>query len=191
MFKTKVKQRSSYNRWLDDVYNHKYIRKYVIDELEVALSKNDSKSVRNLFPRLNKIDELLNEFKAFVDTLEEIVKSIIDVSLVIDKDAKYKMDKKILKNISDGIYEKWIKFFFPFDNVYIRDIDNVKLGNLIREFRKKNYYSRKTVCDYLGISISCLTNYETGYRVPNLSVIYAFSQLYKMSIDDILKQCLK
>lgn len=60
MFKTKVKQRNSYNRWLDDVYNHKYIRKYVVEELEVALSKNDSKSVRTLFPRLNKIDELLN-----------------------------------------------------------------------------------------------------------------------------------
>ncbi len=56
MFKIKVKQRNSYNRWLDDVYNHQYIRVYVVEELEKALSKKDSKSVRHLYARLNERD---------------------------------------------------------------------------------------------------------------------------------------
>lgn len=46
--------------------------------------------------------------------------------------------------------------------------------------------SLKFVADLLNISQATLKSYETGTRLAKLDVIYGLSQIYNMTIDDLI-----
>ena len=45
--------------------------------------------------------------------------------------------------------------------------------------------NRKSVCDAVGISLSALSMYENGYRVPRDKIKVRLAQLYQTSVQDL------
>lgn len=60
------------------------------------------------------------------------------------------------------------------------------LNDKIREARKKLGYTQKKVAREVGISNTALSNYEKGYREPDLETIKRLAKFYQISMDTLL-----
>ena len=62
----------------------------------------------------------------------------------------------------------------------------INVGMAIRNYRKKNKYTQQQFAKMLGISISTLSNYETGKSLPDMHTLVQLTELIGCSTDDIL-----
>lgn len=60
------------------------------------------------------------------------------------------------------------------------------LHNRLKQLREEHHYSQKIVATRLGCSVSIISSYETGGRLPSLSSLVALSYLYHVSTDYLL-----
>ncbi len=67
-------------------------------------------------------------------------------------------------------------------------IDEKAVGNILKIYRKSNRMTQQRVAEYLGVSRSAYSKYET-MRMPELDVIIKLSVLYGISLDDFLSPC--
>ena len=62
----------------------------------------------------------------------------------------------------------------------------INVGNAIRDYRKKNKYTQEQFSKMLGISVSTLSNYETGKCLPDMQTLIQLTEMIGCSTDDIL-----
>ena len=62
----------------------------------------------------------------------------------------------------------------------------MNVGMAIRNYRKKNKYTQQQFAKMLGISVSTLSNYETGKSLPDMRSLVQLTELIGCSTDDIL-----
>ena len=67
-------------------------------------------------------------------------------------------------------------------------IDEKSVGNILKVYRKSNRMTQQRVAEYLGVSRSAYSKYET-MRIPELDVIIKLSVLYGISLDEFLSTC--
>lgn len=60
------------------------------------------------------------------------------------------------------------------------------LGSKLRASRVNSNLSRKQVAELIGVTASMIGFYETGERLPSLSVIVKLATQYKVSVDYLL-----
>lgn len=60
------------------------------------------------------------------------------------------------------------------------------LAKNIKKYRKLNNISQKTLAEYLNVSQSSIAHYENGDRQPTLDSLMILSNVFKVSIDDLL-----
>ena len=60
------------------------------------------------------------------------------------------------------------------------------LGYRLKTLRVNNQLSRKQVADLVGVSVSTVGLYESGERLPSLSVLVKLATQYKTSVDYLL-----
>lgn len=60
------------------------------------------------------------------------------------------------------------------------------LGNKLRNLRVNSDLSRKQVAELVGVTASMIGLYETGDRLPSLSIIVKLATQYKVSVDYLL-----
>ena len=60
------------------------------------------------------------------------------------------------------------------------------LGYRLKTLRVNNQLSRKQVADLVGVSVSTVGLYESGERLPSLSVLVKLAAQYKTSVDYLL-----
>ena len=60
------------------------------------------------------------------------------------------------------------------------------LGTKLKNLREQNGYSRKQIAELLDISPAAIGFYETGERLPSLSVLTKLCAYYKTSADYLL-----
>lgn len=56
----------------------------------------------------------------------------------------------------------------------------------LKQLREEHHFSQKIVASRLGCSVSIISSYETGERLPSLSNLVALSRLYHVSTDYLL-----
>ncbi len=61
-----------------------------------------------------------------------------------------------------------------------------ELKDRLRRLRQSKNMTQEQVAEYLGLSRSAYTYYETGKTEPSIQIIIALSELYKISTDEIL-----
>jgi len=66
-----------------------------------------------------------------------------------------------------------------------------KLGAVLKKLWTEKGYTVGGVADQLRINESILRNYELGNRLPRIHILYGLSQIYKLSVDDIIKNTIK
>ena len=64
-------------------------------------------------------------------------------------------------------------------------LDN-KIGDNIRVLRKKNGLLQKDLADQLNITRQALSNYEVGKRIPDIFELIRMSEIFKVSVDEII-----
>ena len=60
------------------------------------------------------------------------------------------------------------------------------LGSRLKMLRIKNNLSRKQIAELIGVSVSLIGLYETGERLPSLTIIMKLAAQYKVSVDYLL-----
>ena len=86
------------------------------------------------------------------------------------------------------VFKKWAAIVMPSDVIYVHEIDNFKLGSLLRERRIELNHSSIEISSFIGISNNSFRNYEKGLRTIPLNVLYVLCELYKLDIIEILEK---
>ena len=63
---------------------------------------------------------------------------------------------------------------------------DTKFCNNLRSVRKNSGYTQKQVADKLGVVESCYANWEQGRTEPNVEMLRKLSQVFDLSIDDLI-----
>lgn len=66
-------------------------------------------------------------------------------------------------------------------------MDNLKIGQFLRDLRIKDGLSQKDVADICNVSHQAVSKWEKGGSVPDISSLKQLSEHYKINIDDILE----
>ena len=66
-------------------------------------------------------------------------------------------------------------------------MDMKRIGKNIAALRKGNGYTQEVLAEKLGISPQAVSKWETGAGLPEASLLAALSDLFRVSIDDILR----
>jgi len=127
--------------------------------------------------------EILEQYEILKCSLSEDQNQLLEKSLINNKELKYNF--KTFYNL-DAIMKNWSRICFPKHKLKIKSIDKVKIGKSIKEQRLYHRMSLKFVAELLHISEATLKSYEMGNRLVRLDVIYQLSQIYNMSIDELV-----
>mgnify|MGYP000595623740 CR=1 FL=1 len=153
-----------------------------------AYDSIESTSYRNKNIKKHKeAKEILEQYEILKYSLSEEQNQLLEKSLIKNEELKYNFDT--FNNI-DEIMRNWSRICFPKHKLKLKSIDKVKTGKSIKEQRLDHGMSLKFVAELLHISEATLKSYEMGTRLVRLDVIYQLSQIYNMSIDDLINQFL-
>ncbi len=59
-------------------------------------------------------------------------------------------------------------------------------ANTLRNLRKSHNYTQEKLAEKLNVSVNLIAMYECGYRFPSLKLLLAISNLFNISIDDLI-----
>jgi transcriptional regulator with XRE-family HTH domain len=69
--------------------------------------------------------------------------------------------------------------------------NGMQIGNNLKQLRKRLKRSQEEVAQDLGLTRSTYSGYENGVAQPNLEVLVACSDYFKISIDDLVRKDLE
>lgn len=64
-------------------------------------------------------------------------------------------------------------------------------SEILIELRKKNKYTQKYIAKYCDVSVQMVGLWENAGAIPKPSILLKLSQLYKISINELLGFCLE
>lgn len=62
-------------------------------------------------------------------------------------------------------------------------MDKITIGLRIKYFRELNNISQSDLARSIGIDRTTLSHYESGFRLPNIFVLWKIADVLKISID--------
>ncbi|QLY39413.1 helix-turn-helix transcriptional regulator [Hujiaoplasma nucleasis] len=127
--------------------------------------------------------EIMEQYEVLKYSLTEEQNLLLEQSLINNESFKYNI--KTFNNI-DEIMRNWSRICFPNHKPKIKSIDKKEIGKSIKEQRLYYGMSLKLVADLLHISEATLKSYEMGTRLVRLDVMYQLSQIYNMTIDELM-----
>lgn len=71
-------------------------------------------------------------------------------------------------------------------NYTSKELDNLKAGNRLKEFRKENNLTQLKLAQYLNTNQSVVANYERGRTIIATSFLCFICQKYRVSADYLL-----
>ena len=72
-----------------------------------------------------------------------------------------------------------------FEGVIVIEKINTKIARKLRKLREDSGKTQKELADIMNISISAISMYENGERVPSDKVKKQYALLFDVSIEDI------
>lgn len=61
-----------------------------------------------------------------------------------------------------------------------------KVGNFIKEIRKKNNLTQKQLADKLNVTYQAVSKWENGKNVPDIAIMMEISKLFNVDINELL-----
>jgi len=65
-------------------------------------------------------------------------------------------------------------------------MDAIKVGNFIRELRKKNNLTQKSLANKYGVTYQAVSKWERGINIPDIALLREMSKDFDVSLEDIL-----
>lgn len=65
-------------------------------------------------------------------------------------------------------------------------IDQIKIGKFIASMRKKQGLSQKQLAEQIGITDKTISKWETGYRMPDASILLELSAVLQIDVNELL-----
>lgn len=65
-------------------------------------------------------------------------------------------------------------------------MSNIIIGSKIKFYREINGITQQSLADFLGISRTTLSHYESGDRLPNIFIIWKIADYFNISIDEFV-----
>ena len=59
-------------------------------------------------------------------------------------------------------------------------MDQEKIGNIIKELRKKNNLTQQNLADQLGVTYQAVSKWENGKNIPDIAILKEISKLYNI-----------
>ncbi|MFA7059176.1 MAG: helix-turn-helix transcriptional regulator [Bacilli bacterium] len=87
----------------------------------------------------------------------------------------------------ENVFKKWQTICFKNKKTRIKRIDNKAIGRKLKDIRNENFLTVTAVADALKIAPSTLRNYELGNRTISLNALYGLSQIYGVSIEQVMR----
>lgn len=137
----------------------------------------------NNIKKYKEAKEILEQYEILKCSLSDEQNELLEKSLINNEELKYNF--KTFNNL-DEIMKNWSRICFPKHKLKLKSIDKVKIGKSIKEQRLYHDMSLKFVADLLNISEATLKGYEMGTRLVRLDVVYGLSQIYNMTIDELI-----
>lgn len=66
-------------------------------------------------------------------------------------------------------------------------MDQEKVGNFIKDIRKKNNLTQKQLADKLNVTYQAVSKWENGKNVPDIAIMMEISKIFNVDIDELLK----
>ena len=63
---------------------------------------------------------------------------------------------------------------------------NKEFADNLRDARLRRGYTQLTFAQQIGVTPSCVCQYERGNRMPNLKMVSIMSHVLDMSLDDLI-----
>lgn len=127
--------------------------------------------------------QILEQYEVLKCSLSDEQNLLLEESLINNKSFKYNI--KTFNNI-DEIMRNWSRICFPKNKLKLKSISKIEVSKAIKNQRLSNDMSLKFVAELLHISEATLKSYEMGTRLVRLDVIYQLSQIYNMTIADLI-----
>lgn len=64
-------------------------------------------------------------------------------------------------------------------------MDQVKIGNFLRELRKEKNLTQEELAEKFNISRRTVTRWETGYNMPDLSLLVEIADFYDLDLREL------
>lgn len=65
-------------------------------------------------------------------------------------------------------------------------MDQEKVGNFIKDIRKKNNLTQKQLADKLNVTYQAVSKWENGKNVPDIAIMMEISKLFNVDINELL-----
>lgn len=65
-------------------------------------------------------------------------------------------------------------------------MNQVKIGNLIKELRKEKNYTQEQLAEKLGVSQRTVSRWETGHNLPDLDILMEMADFYDVDLRELL-----
>ncbi len=128
--------------------------------------------------------EIMEQYEVLKCSLSDEQNQLLEKSLINNKELRYNF--KTFNNL-DAIMRNWSRICFPKHKLKLKSINKVEIGKTIKEQRTYHGMSLKFVAELLHISEATLKSYEMGTRLVRIDVLYQLSQIYNMTIDELIQ----
>ena len=65
-------------------------------------------------------------------------------------------------------------------------IDQVKIGNFLKELRKENGKTQEEIAEMFGVSSRSVSRWENGNTMPDLGILVELADFYNVEIREII-----
>ena len=65
-------------------------------------------------------------------------------------------------------------------------MDQKRIGNFLKELRKEKNVTQEQLAEQLNVSGRTVSRWETGNNMPDISLLVEISELYEVSIPEII-----
>ena len=66
------------------------------------------------------------------------------------------------------------------------DVDQMKIGNFLKELRKEKGITQAQLAETLNVSARTVSRWETGNNMPDISILVDIADYYDISIPEII-----
>ncbi len=63
------------------------------------------------------------------------------------------------------------------------NISDKAVGTRLQQLRRESGYSQVDIANKIGVSRSCIANWEHGYRIPDCFTVKQLCRIYKVPVD--------
>ena len=158
-----------------------------------------AKSIIRVHENINDVNYLIRN-KKYYDEAKEVLNQYEILKCSLNNEQNQLLEEWLINNTFKPKYSdynatnnlkviqsNWQIICFPKNKQKLKIIDKVKIGKVLKRERLFQGWSLKFVAELLNISEATLKSYEEGKRLVRLDVVYQLSQIYDVSVDDLIR----